>query len=688
MDARPAHQTPSGQGFMATAQHQEAEVERRLLALAFRNLPPMLGVTAITACGAALVLSHNGHGWAWWWLVGMMVTTALRVLGWRKYLRARADSRVHEAVEVRAWRRHYGLGLMISALTWTLPTFIAISTPSPAQYVLAIIMSALAGGGTGIAAAMREEGRLYIAIMLVPGSFFLMLTSPDFLILGILGLIFAAAMLVVHGNNHAIVRQSVTLQIENDVLVRNLRMLNAGLEEKVAERTEALERVANRDTLTGLPNRRGLTEWMIAQLRADSAHEAAVLFLDLDRFKQINDAMGHEVGDQVLQAVTSRLSQQLPSGAILARWGGDEFVVVIPHAEDVRPLTDSTAQNLLSAIARPYDSEGQQLTLGLSIGVAYYPTDAALPKDAILSADLAVAEVKRTGRGHMLAYSETYAETQRRRFDLGRALSAAIEADELELLYQPIIDARTRRVASLEALARWRHRELGDIDPAEFIGLAEDSDRIVALGDWVLRRACADAKTWTRSDGPPKVAVNISVKQMLHEGFALRVMQVLTQTGLPAQRLELEVTESVFDDDHLDTMRNVAASLRAIGVSVHIDDFGTGYSSLSRLHQFPVNAIKIDKSFVTRVGDEGSVIVESALMIARRFGMAVVAEGVETQEQADALSALGVDFMQGFHFARPSKIPRLSLCEPEHAVVRVIPAPSPTALFPRRGGRA
>jgi diguanylate cyclase len=374
--------------------------------------------------------------------------------------------------------------------------------------------------------------------------------------------------------------------------------------------------------------------------------------------------MGHEVGDLVLQNVAFRLTDALPEGAALGRWGGDEFVIILPPSQDMRYEISILSQKLIDVVNAPFEMKGEKLSLGLSIGIAYYPTDAQSHQDVIQAADLAVAEVKRTLRGQVLTYSDTYAETQRRRFDLSRALGEAIASEEITIAYQPLIDAQTGHVAALEALARWDHPQLGVISPDEFVRLAEDTDRIIALGDWMLKRACFEAVRWTGPDHAPKVAVNVSVKQLMSENYALKVLQTLSQTGLAPSRLELEVTESLFTDDNADLMLQTVASLRQLGIDVHIDDFGTGYSSLSRLHRFPVSAIKIDKSFVAQLDDQGSVIIESAVLIARRMGFKVIAEGVETLDQVTALTRMGVDYFQGYYFGRPDLKAKLTSFEP------------------------
>jgi diguanylate cyclase (GGDEF)-like protein len=639
-------------------------VEDSLLDIAYANLAPMLGMTAMAGLGAALIFAAAGDVWPWMWLAALLALTALRFVGGKRFERARSPG--YQAGQMERWKHWYALGLYASAMLWIAPAILVAHHTSAGQYTYAIILSALAAGGTGIMAALKREGRIYIALMLGPPTVFVFWSAESGPVMIALGLVFLCVMLVVHARNHAILHRSVELQLENMTLVQNLRALNAGLETKVAERTQALLDAANHDNLTSLPNRRGLIGWMQTHLDPIHAQAGAVLFLDLDRFKQVNDAMGHDVGDRVLLMVACRLAAAVPENAILARWGGDEFVLVVAAETEPRDQAHCIAQELVRVIAQPFEVNGQSVSLGLSVGVSFFPSDATDHRSLILAADLAVAEVKRNGRGQVFDYRNSYAATQKRRFDLSRALGAAVDADELEVHFQPIIATATGHVHAYEALTRWRHPELGPISPDEFIRVAEETDRIVALGDSVLRRACSAAAAWTRPSFAPKVAVNVSVKQLREEGFALRVMQILTQAGLPAARLELEVTESLFAEEN-PRVRDTIESLRAIGVTFSIDDFGTGYSSLSRLQSLAVSAVKIDKSFVSDLDGRGAIIIESTLMIARRLGLSVVAEGVETREQSRKLVGMGVDFLQGYYYGKPAP----EVLEPATYVVEI-----------------
>lgn len=638
-------------------------IELQLLSLAYQQLPAMLIVNVAAAIGAGLVLGSDGFANINYWVVAVMILSLLRLLSWVAYRRV-AATYSSTPLNTGWWRWIFAIGIYTAGCLWVglvMATF--EDAPYESRFTLMIIISALAGGATGISAPLKYIGRIYITILLLVTSIVLFLTSPDDYVIAILGMIFWVAMLLSHRNNHYVLKQSLTLQLENKQLIANLQELNADLEQRVSQRTQALKRIAHHDSLTGLPNRRGLMEWMENNLDPEIQEEAAILFLDLDRFKQINDALGHDVGDQVLQTIAYRFNQLCPDKAILGRWGGDEFLLITSQSPKARQQAESLARQLIETATAPLQTHNEILGLGLSVGIAYYPTDAKSLKEVIHAADLTVAEVKRSGRGQTLTYNDTYAETQRRRFDLGRALSDAIENNKLHLVYQPIVDAKSGNVSAMEVLVRWQHPVLGDINPNEFVHLAEDTDRIIALGDWVLTHACETAKNWRTDDNPIKIAVNVSIKQLLVQQCAQKVAHILQATNFPAENLILEVTESLFGEEYFDSTLETVKQLQKMKIEVHIDDFGTGYSSLSRLHEFPVTAIKIDRSFVAQIEKQGLVIIESAVMIAKRMNLKVIAEGVETLSQAEQLYQMGVDSLQGYYYGKPEIKPKIDKVE-------------------------
>ncbi len=641
----------------ATDQH--TLVEMQLAALAYQNLPAMLGVNIAATLGVAFLLYADGVSYLPVWLALVFVLSGLRLLCWFFFQRYCANES-REQAKVGGWVLLYTLGLHSAALIWVAMVFITFQlATSEAKFTVIVIISALAGGATGITAPLKYAGRIYITILLLFTSVIIYWVASEHWVFSVLGLVFWVAMIISHRNNHYVLLKSLTLQMENKQLINNLQHLNAELELRVQQRTSALERIAHNDALTGLPNRLGLIDWMEKKLHADNPQEAAILFLDLDRFKQINDALGHEVGDQVLRMIAYRFNEVCPDDAILARWGGDEFLLVTAQADNTRERAETLARQLIDAAIAPLCIRDESLGVGLSVGMAYFPTDAINFQDIIHAADLTVAEVKRSGRGNSLIYNDIYAETQKRRFDLGRALSDAIKQNELTLAYQPIVNALTNEVETLEVLSRWHHPSLGVIDPCEFIYLAEETDRIVALGDWVLYQSCSKAREWRRQDSAIKLAINVSIKQLLAQNFSGRVISILQETAFPPDALILEVTESLFGEAHLDTTLVTVTQLRSFGVEVYIDDFGTGYSSLSRLHEFPVTGIKIDRSFTAQLDKQGLVIIESAMLIAQKMGLKVVVEGVESAAQFDKLLKLGIVSMQGYYLGRPSPVPAI-----------------------------
>jgi len=634
---------------------EQMVIERQLLDLAYRSLPTMIAITLLCAAGATALMSEDGLEWAGTWFAAVLVLTIARLGIWRWHYESERRGTANFARSKLA----YSAGLWASGLCWSVATWSMGPTGSSSHYALTVIVSALSAGATAMVAQFRRTGQVYVCLLVVPAAITMLLAGGGVSIVGGLALAFCCAMLAVLNGNHTMLRATLMLEHQNSGLIAELKALNLTLERKVAERTGALETIAGRDALTGLANRRALKSWMTAQLDTIAPHGATIMFLDLDRFKQINDAMGHEVGDRVLLTTAGRLSTTMPEEGILARWGGDEFIAVLPTAAgsaDGKPCCD-LADRMIAAVGLPIQIDSRTVSVGLSIGVANYPRDAASVDGVILAADLAVAEVKRMGRGHVLAYSQAFAETRRRRFDIGRALAEG-GVDLIELHYQPIICARSGEVVRMEALARWSDDQLGPVDPAEFIKIAEEADLIVPIGKAILDKACRDAAHWrTRlGEASPQVAVNISIAQLLAPDFPAQVLKLLTATGLPAAHLHLEVTESLFDEDHFEAMLTAVTSLRFMGVKIEIDDFGTGYSSLSRLHRLPATAVKIDRFFVADIEGQGRVIVESAILIAKHMGMAVVAEGVESSEQAERLRALGVDYMQGYLFGRPMPI--------------------------------
>ncbi len=451
-----------------------------------------------------------------------------------------------------------------------------------------------------------------------------------------------------------------------------------------------IARLAYFDSLTGLPNRHAFLERVVSELHrvGESGNKLAVLFMDLDGFKNINDTMGHAAGDVILQRVAKRLRHSLRPGDILARTdeasehgaidasdstqtgisteiarlGGDEFTALIMNIDDPQAAM-AIAARISDSMRRPFKLEGRDITLTASIGIAMYPDDGRDGATLLKHADTAMYHAKSTGRNNVQLYSATLTSDLVERVNLENALSEALDRNQFHLLYQPQIDAATGRMTSVEALIRWTHPERGAIPPLKFIPVAEQTGLIEKIGDWVLRTACADAAKWQSQGHAVRVAVNISPVQLQAADIAPRILSILAAAKLDGQWLELEVTEGVLIE-HADHARTALSQLRDHGVHITLDDFGTGFSSLTYLTTMPISHIKIDRSFVARLqeGGESAAVVRAVLAMAKGLKLKATAEGVETASQARTLLAMACDNLQGFHFARPMPAADVPTC--------------------------
>jgi diguanylate cyclase (GGDEF)-like protein/PAS domain S-box-containing protein len=450
------------------------------------------------------------------------------------------------------------------------------------------------------------------------------------------------------------------------------------LSRDITERRSAeqrIRRLAYFDALTELPNRQSFLERVDREiaLARRAGTRLGVMFMDLDGFKNVNDSMGHGVGDLCLKLAADRLRQGLrPGDALtraspstdieLARLGGDEFtVLILGIAEPEDALL--VANRMRDMMRRPFVLEGREVLLSASIGIAIYPDDGGDAIALLKHADTAMYHAKNQGRDNFQFYSESLTQRAVRRMNLASSLRRALERGEFHLLYQPLYDLKQNRISSVEALIRWECPEEGTIGPMDFIPLAEETGLIVPIGEWVLRTACADGAHWLREGLDLRIAVNLSPLQFRSPGLAQATRDALSQAGLPPGRLELEVTEGAVMEDDVLTVSTLQ-SLRDMGVRVALDDFGTGYSSMSYLKRMSLNTIKIDRTFISGLpgNAEDHAIVRAILSLAKSLGFSVTAEGVETAEQARTLVSMACDTLQGYFFSRPvppSEIPAL-----------------------------
>ena len=419
--------------------------------------------------------------------------------------------------------------------------------------------------------------------------------------------------------------------------------------ETSAELAEKMRKLARTDVVTGLSNRAGLNHDLVERLMELEEEQTLALFwLDLDRFKEVNDLLGHPVGDKVLSEVAERLREVAPPGASISRFGGDEFIMFCEVAD--RKESERLASEIHAEIMRPVRIDGERLEIGASIGIALLPDDGLDADSLMQNADLALYHAKINGRKQSCFYHTTMSRDLARRREIEAELRAAIQKDELSIYFQPIVDLETGRIRCFEALVRWFHPEKGELRPDEFIPVAEETGVIITLGNWITAQAAKAAAKWPAH---VTLAVNLSPLQIKAPGAALGIINALREAKLDPSRLELEVTESLFVEDNHSTEAFIE-DLSAIGVRFALDDFGTGYSSLGYIQKFPFKKIKVDRSFVSgpNVGKKTDAIIHAVAELGSKLDMDIVAEGLETLEQVRSVRAAGCTLGQGYYFSR------------------------------------
>jgi len=448
----------------------------------------------------------------------------------------------------------------------------------------------------------------------------------------------------------------LTITLLLSVVDARLASRTASLVDSLSQANSQLHHLALHDTLTRLPNRSLLEDRITHAITSSerSGKHFALMFIDLDRFKTINDSLGHHYGDKLLQCVATRLTDCLRAEDTVARLGGDEFVVLL---SDISAPTAaaSVALKLLDTLARPMDIEGQQQSISGSIGISIYPEDGTTLRELMSNADSAMYHAKKVGRGNHQFFAPEMNAAAGARLELEQALRLALERKEFELHYQPKVDVASGEVVAMEALVRWRSPTRGLVPPNDFISVAEEIGLIIPLGAWVLRAACEQNQAWQQAGlARLRVAVNLSAYQFRQKDLPEFVAAVLVETGMPGKWLELEVTESVVMHNPQEAIR-ILEQLSAQGIHISVDDFGTGYSSLSYLKQFRLDTLKIDRSFVRDINSDAddAAIVRSVIALAHSLRLQVIAEGVETPEQLEYLRALGCDQYQGYLRSKP-----------------------------------
>jgi diguanylate cyclase (GGDEF)-like protein len=476
----------------------------------------------------------------------------------------------------------------------------------------------------------------------------------------------AVPIIVLTGNDDHGLALSAVKRGAQDYLVKGrldrellLRSMHYSIERKRYQ--VALEHQANYDSLTGLPNRSLLLDRLRQSVHGQRLpHGVAVVFIDLDHFKFVNDSLGHSTGDKLLQGMAERLRLALRDGDTVARLGGDEFVLVL-NEQSNEEVIYRAMQRISAEVAAPMDIDGRELVITCSAGISLYPQDGPDVDTLLKNADAAMYRAKDHGRNNFQFFTSEMNERVNERLALENALRRALERNELALHYQRRVDLRTGAVTGAEALVRWLHPEWGLVHPARFIALAEETGLIVPIGEFVLREACRQTRAWLDAGlKPGVVSVNLSARQFRREGLVRQVSRVLVDTGLEPRHLEMELTEST-------VMHNVEAAiatlqgLKGLGIALSVDDFGTGYSSLAYLRNLPIDKLKIDRSFVRDIGggeaNEG-VLAQAIISLGHNLGLHVVAEGVETDAQVRFLRRHGCNEVQGFYYGEPADAPR------------------------------
>ncbi|MFO1400851.1 MAG: EAL domain-containing protein [Steroidobacteraceae bacterium] len=607
-------------------------------------LPLSLGTSLVLALIAVVILWHHANHVALLaWLGTLLVVSGGRLRIYRQHIQLRTAP----AAQVLELAPRVRVGSALAGVSWGL-AIVLLYAPGDLAYQLFLVF-VLAGVTAGSATSMAADRRvaLYFQLpILVPLALRL---AVDFD-----GIHFGMSAMVLLYT--AFLFMSVQRLSSQTVANIELRLQALQREQQLFESETRYRQLASHDALTGLPNRLALQGDLPALLAgaAQSGGRAALLYLDLDDFKDVNDSRGHASGDHVLVEVAARLRACVRAGDLVARMGGDEFIVATANAR-CREDIEQFAMRIRGAFAVPLQLGGELLNTRVSIGIGIYPDDGADAALLMRHADTALYQAKARGRGGIQFYDAGMSAAVAERLYMEHALLQALDAGALHVEYQPLVSLPTGTITGLEALARWRHPERGNISPATFIAIAEQCGQIERLGEQVLRQVSRQLRQWQDEMLPTiPVAINVAPRQLEYGHFVDLVASVTADCGIDPSLLQVEITESTLMGHDGEQFAALQA-LRRMGARVSIDDFGTGYSSLSYLKHLPIDCVKIDRSFVRDMqGDERDAAIVSAIVnIAHSLGLRVIAEGVETAHQADRLAALGCDAAQGYHFHKP-----------------------------------
>jgi len=562
-----------------------------------------------------------------------IATVALGVVALARVIIAHILPRL-EGSDTRRLELLYEIGAFSYANLVGIIAALTVSFGAPVEAQLVAIANAVA---YGVGIGPRNAGRPTIALGQIlltlgpPVAAMAISKSVPLQILGVTLALTGVAMVSITLNTFKILRNSIAAA------------------ETSARLAEKMQTLARTDVVTGLLNRAGLNHELVERLAGLERREHLALFwMDLDKFKEVNDALGHQVGDRLLAEVASRLRHATPVGSTVARFGGDEFIVACTLADEGE--AQQLAQHMLDEITRPIRIDENKLEIASSMGIAILPRDGEDIETLMQSADLALYHSKVNGRKQLTFYDATMSRNLVRRREIEAELRQALQRDELSIFFQPIVDLATGRIRTFEALVRWFHPVKGELRPDEFIPVAEETGAIITLGNWITAQAARTAAQWPED---VTIAVNLSPLQIKAPGAALGILKALREARLDPTRLELEITETVLLD-HSQNTENFIRELGEAGVRFALDDFGTGYSSLGYLNKYPFGKIKVDRSFVSGInaGHKSDAIIRAVSEMGSRLGMEIVAEGLETIDQVEAVRAAGCTLGQGYYFSR------------------------------------
>ena len=626
----------------------EPDIRLGQVCLFFDSIPFSIQAILLTSFLLSyLIWEVTSHRAILGWLSLVSLVSLVRLWQYRQF--TRKDPTVEK---VAHWWNQALLSATMSAITWAAASLFLFPPESLLhQLLFTFLVAGIAAGAVTTLSSIFPAILLFLLIDLLPLSWrFMMSENHQEQLIGAMAVFFMLLLLL-------------SARRLNETIMETLTMRHEKSRAEATIRHQALY-----DELTDLPNRRLMYNQLNREIARSSRHGhlGAILFLDLDYFKNVNDSLGHAVGDKLLQQVAARLTGRLRNEDTVSRLGGDEFVILLPeianNADQALTRAHACASDLRQLFQEPFLVEGHTLHISASIGIVLFPLDESTPGDLLQQADVAMYRAKDEGRDGFCLFHPGMQEELEARLKIQRGLRRALCEDQLELYYQPQVDVQGR-ILGAEALVRWHHPRLGLVSPADFIPIAEETGLIYQLGDWVLETACRHIRQLSEQ-APLVISINISPKQFREPAFVEHVKEVVEKSGIDPGLLHLEITEGTVLDNVEQSIAHME-SLKECGIGFSIDDFGTGYSSLAYLKRLPIEALKIDRSFVLDVIDDrnDAVLVETIIVMARHLGLEVIAEGVETREVLSFLAQKGCRKFQGYLFSRPVPFAKLTALE-------------------------